>query len=70
MDGVRGLRARGTAAFFTIDAGPHVKVLVEPESARSVSESLAAVPGVLRVIESGAGPDAALVAEKKAGKTE
>ena len=27
IEAVRALRARGVAAYFTIDAGPHVKVL-------------------------------------------
>jgi diphosphomevalonate decarboxylase len=55
---VRSLRQKGTPACFTIDAGPHVKVLVEPDAVADVEQALAAVPGVLRVLVSGPGPDA------------
>lgn len=55
---VRMLRQKGTPACFTIDAGPHVKVLVEPDAVADVQQALAAVPGVLRVLVSGPGPDA------------
>ncbi len=65
---VRALRKAGTAVCFTIDAGPHVKVLVEPDSAPAVQQALGAVPGVLRVLASGAGPDATtLEADAAAG---
>jgi diphosphomevalonate decarboxylase len=50
MDEVRRLRARGTLAYFTIDAGPHVKVLTAPADAPAVEAALAAVPGVKRII--------------------
>jgi diphosphomevalonate decarboxylase len=50
MDEVRRLRARGTPAWFTIDAGPHVKVLTTPAEGEAVSRALAAVPGVTRII--------------------
>ena len=44
--GVRALRARGTPAFFTIDAGPHVKALCRAADADAVAAALRAVPGV------------------------
>ncbi len=46
---VRRLRACGTMAFFTMDAGPHVKVFVRPEDATKVCLELERVEGVLRV---------------------
>jgi diphosphomevalonate decarboxylase len=58
MDRVRELRQAGTSAFYTMDAGPHVKVLCRPEQADGVVTALAAVTGVERVIVSGPGPDA------------
>jgi diphosphomevalonate decarboxylase len=58
---LRALRAGGTAAFATIDAGPHVKVLVRPDEAARVLSVMASVPGVLRVLEARPGPGAALV---------
>jgi diphosphomevalonate decarboxylase len=58
VEQVRALRKAGVAACYTMDAGPHVKVLVEPHAAARVEAALAEVPGVLRVLVSGPGPDA------------
>ena len=58
IETVRAARRAGVAACFTIDAGPHVKVLVEPGGVASMKQRLAAVDGVLRVLESEPGPDA------------
>lgn len=60
---VRAERRKGLAACFTIDAGPHVKVLCEPSAAAALQRALAEVPGVLRVLESQPGPDAQLSSE-------
>jgi len=45
---VRRLRDRGISAYFTIDAGPHVKVLCPPRDVETVEAALGEVPGVLR----------------------
>jgi diphosphomevalonate decarboxylase len=58
---VRALRTAGTPAFATIDAGPHVKVLVRPDDAARVREAMTATPGVERIIEATAGEGARLV---------
>ncbi|MCG5053557.1 MAG: diphosphomevalonate decarboxylase [Myxococcales bacterium] len=50
IEAVKLLRQRGTAAFFTIDAGPHVKVLCRSEDAAQVQAALAEVPGVLETL--------------------
>jgi diphosphomevalonate decarboxylase len=63
LEEVRRVRARGTLAFATMDAGPHVKVLVTRDSKDAVAAALAAVPGVLRVIASEPGDAARVVAE-------
>ncbi len=55
MDAVRALRDGGTGAYFTIDAGPQVKVLCLRADVDAVAERLAAVPGVRRVLRSGPG---------------
>lgn len=55
MAAVHELRAAGTPAFFTIDAGPQVKVLCARTDADAVAARLGAVPGVLRVLRSGPG---------------
>jgi diphosphomevalonate decarboxylase len=54
---VREARAAGTPAFFTIDAGPQVKVFSEP----GTSLELADIEGVERVFEVGVGPGAAIL---------
>jgi diphosphomevalonate decarboxylase len=63
LECARELRRGGTFAYFTIDAGPHVKVLTQRDQSLKVSAALAAVPGVSRVIVSGIGAGARLVGE-------
>lgn len=58
MERVRAFRKRGGRAYFTMDAGPHVKVLVEPSAAGELELELGNVEGVTRVLRSAAGPDA------------
>jgi diphosphomevalonate decarboxylase len=53
---VRELRTAGTAAFFTIDAGPQLKAVCEPGAIDAVRAALAAVPGVVDVLVTGLGP--------------
>ncbi len=60
MHRVRQLRADGVSGFFTMDAGPHVKVLVRSPQAATLAAELAAVDGVKRVLRCGVGPDATL----------
>ena len=61
MHRVRAWRARGVPVFFTIDAGPQVKVLCPPDVADQVRDWLVAVPGVQRVLTCALGPGAHLV---------
>jgi diphosphomevalonate decarboxylase len=63
MERVKELRAAGVPAFFTMDAGPHVKILSRPEHAAEVAARVAEIPGVLDVIRCGPGPDAHVVAD-------
>ena len=58
MERVRAFRHGGGRAFFTMDAGPHVKVLVEPSAAPELEAELAKLEGVTSVLRSAAGPDA------------
>jgi len=58
---VRALRAAGTPAFFTIDAGPHVKVLCAARDAEAIAAALGEVPGVLRTLSAAPGSGARLV---------
>ena len=55
MAAVRRLRERGIEAYFTIDAGPHVKVICRVADATAARACLSAVRGVLRVIVSDVG---------------
>lgn len=60
IEEVRALRARGTPAYVTIDAGPHVKVITTPEHEASVTQLLEQIPGVLRTIAARPGEGARL----------
>lgn len=61
---VLALRASGGAlAYFTIDAGPHLKVLCSAAHAPRVAAALAAVPGVERTLVAAPGPGAHLLEE-------
>lgn len=57
---VRALREQGIVGYFTMDAGPHVKVLTSPEHASELSERLARVEGVQRMLRCKVGPDASV----------
>jgi diphosphomevalonate decarboxylase len=58
---VRDMQSGGAAAFFTIDAGPQVKVICMPEDEARVIEALSQVAGVHAVHGSTIGSGAALV---------
>ncbi|MCB9644500.1 MAG: hypothetical protein H6728_15615 [Myxococcales bacterium] len=51
IETVRKLRAQGIPCFFTIDAGPNVKVLCDPAYRETISEALQKTPGVLRLLQ-------------------
>ncbi|MFS0659588.1 diphosphomevalonate decarboxylase [Niallia alba] len=53
---VMELRQQGLEAYFTIDAGPNVKVLCEPENEEMIKEKLAALSSVRDVIVCHPGP--------------
>lgn len=55
---VRGLRACGIAAWATMDAGPHVKVLTTEEDAPTIAMRVKDIEGVTAVTISAAGPAA------------
>jgi diphosphomevalonate decarboxylase len=54
-------RSDTTPAFFTTDAGPHVKVLASAEHAETVKDWLSRLPGVREVVICSPGPAAVLV---------
>ncbi|WP_430789189.1 diphosphomevalonate decarboxylase [Virgibacillus flavescens] len=55
MQTVQALRDKGVPAYFTIDAGPNVKVLYQPENEDFIEETLRQIPGVSNVILSRSG---------------
>ncbi len=63
MRAVTNLRASGVDAYFTIDAGPHVKVLCAPAAAATVETALRAVPGVMQTLVAAPGPGATITEE-------
>ncbi len=58
MDEVVRLRHEGARCWFTMDAGPHVKVLVPAGEAAEIARALEDVPGVVGVDVAAAGPGA------------
>jgi diphosphomevalonate decarboxylase len=64
MEEVRRLRARGLPAYFTIDAGPHVKVITTPGDADDVAAAIGRVPGVTRIIRTQPGGGARLLEQE------
>jgi len=61
IDAVQELRRGGTTAFFTMDAGPHVKVLTTRAESAAVAARIRQVADVTQVIESGPGEGAAAI---------
>ncbi len=55
MRAVQALRRAGHQAYFTVDAGPQVKVLCLPQSLDAVVEAVQRIPGVQRILPSGVG---------------
>ncbi len=55
------LRREGLSAYFTIDAGPQVKVLCLSQDRTAVAEEIASVPGVRRILLSEPGEGAQVV---------
>jgi diphosphomevalonate decarboxylase len=53
---IRELRNRGVSAWASMDAGPHVKVFVQPDEAERVRSSLLEVSGVKRILVTKPGP--------------
>jgi diphosphomevalonate decarboxylase len=56
MDAVEAIRDDGIPAFYTMDAGPHVKVLTTAEHVEEVRAALARVDGVRDILVSKPGP--------------
>jgi diphosphomevalonate decarboxylase len=60
---IRYLRKQGYPVYFTIDAGPQVKVICEKEQVNIIRDELKNNPGVLDIIETGLGPEVSLIGD-------
>ena len=58
---VRSLRNEGVGAYATMDAGPHVKVLVEGKDVERARAQLAQLPAVKRILEARPGEGARVI---------
>jgi len=58
---IRELRQSGLQVYFTIDAGPQVKVITIPGFIEKVKNELNAIPGIKNCIETSLGPDAKII---------
>ena len=61
MHRVASLRAEGFSCFFTIDAGPNVKVLCHAKEVEAIARALKEEPGVKAIIRCKRGPGAHLL---------
>jgi diphosphomevalonate decarboxylase len=61
MARVEALREHGVVAYYTMDAGPHVKVLTRADDSAAVAAALGEVAGVTQVIVSDIGGPAVVV---------
>jgi diphosphomevalonate decarboxylase len=64
IERVWALRREGARAWFSIDAGPQVKVLAAPGTGAALAEVLGAVPGVVRILRTRPGRGARVVEER------
>ena len=60
---VYDLRKKGIEAYFTIDAGPQVKILCQPSDAFRLKTEFSDIKGVKSVIDSSIGPSAYVIDE-------
>ena len=63
IEQVRALRNNGIPAYFTIDAGPQVKVISLPDHINTLKSHFESFPGVENIMESKLGPDVELIGD-------
>jgi len=61
---VKDMQRKGIPVFFTIDAGPQVKIICEPGVCKDVVSLMQKVPGVQSIIESRLGKGARVIHEQ------
>ena len=60
---VKLLRKKGLAVFFTIDAGPQVKLLCLPSEVKKIESEFAHMQGIIQIIHTAIGPSAHILGE-------
>ncbi|HJV15843.1 MAG TPA: diphosphomevalonate decarboxylase, partial [Bacillales bacterium] len=65
MELIQELRSSGIQAYYTIDAGPNVKILCEPKDEQLVKDALISLPVVRNVHISHPGPGISYLSEQK-----
>jgi diphosphomevalonate decarboxylase len=63
IDQVRKMRTEKLPAYFTIDAGPQVKVVCQEKDSNIIADQLRRLPGVTSVVKTCPGPGARLVGD-------
>jgi diphosphomevalonate decarboxylase len=61
---VRALRQSGLGIFFTIDAGPQVKVLCLPKDVKKIKNEFQPMKGIKQIIQTAIGPSAYILGDK------
>ncbi len=61
IQAIKELKRRGTAVYFTIDAGPQVKAICLPKDIIQIQKELEQIPGVKKIIETPLGGDARII---------
>jgi len=60
---VKTLQAQGRDVFFTIDAGPQVKIICNPDLTEEVAFEINKIPGIESIVKCGLGQGARLIDE-------
>ena len=63
IEDIKAIRKNGTDLFFTVDAGPQVKIVCDPDNKDLIKESFMNKSYVLKVIEAKIGPGARVINE-------
>lgn len=64
IEQVKKMRTEGLGAYFTIDAGPQVKVICQDRESDVIADRLRKLAGVTSIVKSNPGPGASLVVEQ------
>ena len=60
---IREIRNRGIQVYFTIDAGPQVKVICEQKDSEKIKNEIKKIPGIKKIFKTLPGPAAKIVGE-------